>query len=165
MKRIAGKRSLASFYLWCAYGNLFLAKTLTCADYSDCWWQRGCSHQEICCLRKDISLDGCLEVEPRRTGIALVEAICESGGETFWLMWSWLELQRQCYIQNFPDICLTTEERKVLGWHNSLPICRTKGFPESVLVVSFKLILWCGRRGIESSNPHEFVCSQRNEVR
>jgi hypothetical protein len=51
-------------------------------------------HQAICPLQKEIWLDGCLGVEPRRVWITLADVLL--GGESFWLKGSMIGVGEPC---------------------------------------------------------------------
>jgi hypothetical protein len=63
-------------------------KALTCSDLGLLALVGRWSHQAMCPLQKELWLDGCLRVEPRRVGIALTEGLCDTreggGGIIFW---------------------------------------------------------------------------------
>jgi hypothetical protein len=61
-------------------GFVDLVKVFTCSDYGLLPLAGTLTSQAICTLRKELWLDGCLGVEPRRDGITQAEGFCDLGG-------------------------------------------------------------------------------------
>jgi hypothetical protein len=58
-------------------GLLSWLKTLTCSDWGLLLPAGRLTRQAICSLQKELWLDVCLGVEPRRDDIALAEGLCD----------------------------------------------------------------------------------------